>query len=70
MTYYKESKTTDIERGLSYISPVQIQISDLIWVLHLWLIIFSVGVNVSIDSTTLLVTDFMNLKIKSDQSFR
>jgi hypothetical protein len=29
-----------------------------------------VGGNVSIDSETLLVTDFVNLKIKTAQSFR
>jgi hypothetical protein len=39
-------------------------------VLYLWLIILSVGGDVPIDSETLLVTDFMNLKIKSAQSFR
>jgi hypothetical protein len=33
-------------------------------VLHLQLIILSVGGDVPIDSETLLVTDFMNLKIK------
>jgi hypothetical protein len=37
--------------------------------LYLRLIIFSVGGNVLIDSETLLVTDFVNLKIKSAQSF-
>jgi hypothetical protein len=39
-------------------------------VLYLWLIILSVGGNVPVDSEALLVTDFMNLKIKSAQSFR
>jgi hypothetical protein len=39
-------------------------------VLYLWLIILSVGGDVTIDSETLLVTDFVNLKIKSNQSFR
>jgi hypothetical protein len=38
-------------------------------VLYLQLIIFSVGGNVRINSETLCVTDFMNLKIKSAQSF-
>jgi hypothetical protein len=38
--------------------------------LHLQLIILSVVSNVSIDSETLLLTDFVNLKIKSTQSFR
>jgi hypothetical protein len=32
--------------------------------LHLRLIILSVGGNISVDSETLLVTDFVNLKIK------
>jgi hypothetical protein len=39
-------------------------------VLHLRLIILSVGDDVPVDSETLLVTDFVNLKIKSAQSFR
>jgi hypothetical protein len=38
--------------------------------LHLWLIIFLMGGNVSVDSDVLLVTDFVNLKIKLAQSFR
>jgi hypothetical protein len=38
-------------------------------VLHLRLIILSVGDDVFIDSETLLVTDFVNLKIKPTQSF-
>jgi hypothetical protein len=38
-------------------------------VLHLRLIILSVGGDVPVDSETLLVTDFMNLKIKPAQSF-
>jgi hypothetical protein len=38
-------------------------------VLHLRLIILSVGGDVPIDSETLLVTDFVNFKIKSAQSF-
>jgi hypothetical protein len=38
-------------------------------VLYLRLIIFSVGGDVSVDSETLLMTDFVNLKIKSAQSF-
>jgi hypothetical protein len=38
--------------------------------LHLRLIILSVRGDVSIDSETPLVTDFVNLKIKSAQSFR
>ncbi len=37
--------------------------------LHLRLIILSVGGDVPVDSEILLVTDFMNLKIKSTQSF-
>jgi hypothetical protein len=39
-------------------------------VLHLQLIILSVRGDISIDSDALLVTNFVNLKIKSDQSFR
>jgi hypothetical protein len=39
-------------------------------VLYLRLIILLVGYDVSVDSETLLMTDFMNLKIKSAQSFR
>jgi hypothetical protein len=39
-------------------------------VLHLRLIILSVGDDVLIDSDALLVTDFVNLKIKPTQSFR
>jgi hypothetical protein len=39
-------------------------------VLYLWLIILSAGSDVSVDSEVLLVTDFMNLKIKPAQSFR
>jgi hypothetical protein len=42
---------------------------DLTWILYLRLIIFSVGVDVSIDSEALLLTDFVNLKIKLAQSF-
>jgi hypothetical protein len=38
-------------------------------VLHLQLLIFLVGGGVPVDSETLLVTDFMNLKIKPTQSF-
>jgi hypothetical protein len=38
--------------------------------LYLRLIIFIVGDDVFIDSEILLVIDFMNLKIKSAQSFR
>jgi hypothetical protein len=38
-------------------------------VLYLRLIIFSVGGDVPVDSEALLVTDFINLKIKSVQSF-
>jgi hypothetical protein len=37
--------------------------------LYLRLIILSVEDDVSVDSDTLLVTDFMNLKIKPTQSF-
>jgi hypothetical protein len=43
---------------------------DLIWMLYLRLIILSVGGDVPVDSETFLVTDFVNLKIKSAQSFR
>jgi hypothetical protein len=39
-------------------------------VLYLRLIILSVEGDVPVDSETLLVIDFMNLKIKSTQSFR
>jgi hypothetical protein len=39
-------------------------------VLYLQLIILSVRGDVLVDSETLLVTDFVNLKIKSTQSFR
>jgi hypothetical protein len=39
-------------------------------VLPLRLIIFSVVSDIPIDSKTFLVTEFMNLKIKSAQSFR
>jgi hypothetical protein len=38
-------------------------------VLHLRLIILSVGGDVPIDSDAFLVSDFVNLKIKSAQSF-
>jgi hypothetical protein len=38
-------------------------------VLYLRLIILSVGGDISVDSEALLVTDFVNLKIKSAQSF-
>jgi hypothetical protein len=37
--------------------------------LYLRLIILSVGGDVPVDSKTLLMTDFMNLKIKPTQSF-
>jgi hypothetical protein len=43
---------------------------DLKCVLHLWLIIFLIGGNISVDSDVLLITDFVNLKIKLAQSFR
>jgi hypothetical protein len=43
---------------------------DLTWVLYLRLIILSVGEDVPVDSETLLVTDFVNLKIKLAQSFK
>jgi hypothetical protein len=39
-------------------------------VLYLWLIILTVGDDAPVDSKTFLVTDFMNIKIKSAQSFR
>jgi hypothetical protein len=38
--------------------------------LHLRLIILSVGADVPVDSETLLMTDFINLKIKADLVFR
>jgi hypothetical protein len=38
--------------------------------LHLQLIIFSVRGDVPVDSDALLVTDFVNLKIKPAQSFK
>jgi hypothetical protein len=37
--------------------------------LHLLLIILSVGSDVSVDSESLLVIDFINLKIKLTRSF-
>jgi hypothetical protein len=36
---------------------------------YLWLIILSVGGDVPVDRETLLVADFVNLKIKPTQSF-
>jgi hypothetical protein len=48
----------------------RIQILDLTWVLYLRVIILSVGGDIPVDSEMLLVTDFVNLKIKSAQSFR
>jgi hypothetical protein len=39
-------------------------------VLYLWLIILSGEDDISINSETLLMTDFVNLKIKSTQSFK
>jgi hypothetical protein len=39
-------------------------------VLYLRLIILIVGDDVPVDSKTLLMTDFMNLKIKPAQSFK
>jgi hypothetical protein len=38
--------------------------------LYLWVIILSVGGDVSVNSETILVTDSVNLKIKPAQSFR
>jgi hypothetical protein len=38
-------------------------------VTYLWLIILLVVVDVPVDSNVLLVTNFVNLKIKSTQSF-
>jgi hypothetical protein len=38
-------------------------------VLHLRLIILSVGGDISVDSETLLMIDFVNIKIKPTQSF-
>jgi hypothetical protein len=38
--------------------------------LYLWLIILSVGDDVPVNSDVLLMTDFVNLKIKLAQSFR
>jgi hypothetical protein len=52
------------------VGSIQIQILDLTCVLHLRLIILLVGDDVPIDSETLLMTEFMNLKIKSAQSFK
>jgi hypothetical protein len=37
---------------------------NLIWVLYLWLIIFLVRDDVSINNKTFLMTDFINLNIK------
>jgi hypothetical protein len=48
----------------------KVQILDLICVLYLQLIILSVEGDVPVDSKSLLVTDFVNLNIKSAQSFR
>jgi hypothetical protein len=42
---------------------------DLTWVLHLQLIILSVGGDVPVDSEALLVTNFVNLKIIPAESF-
>jgi hypothetical protein len=42
----------------------------LTYVLYLRLIIFLVGDDVSVDSELLLVTNFVNLKIKLTQSFK
>jgi hypothetical protein len=49
---------------------MQVQILNLTCVLHLRLIILSVGCDVPIDGETLLMTDFINLKIKPTQSFK
>jgi hypothetical protein len=38
--------------------------------LYLWLIIFLVGGDVSVNRETFLVTDFVNFKIKLTQSFK
>jgi hypothetical protein len=38
-------------------------------VLYLWLIIFLVRGDILVDSDVFLMTDFVNLKIKSTQSF-
>jgi hypothetical protein len=38
-------------------------------VLYLWLIILSLEDDISVDSETFLMTDFVNLNIKSTQSF-
>jgi hypothetical protein len=38
--------------------------------LYLWLIILSVGGDVPVNNEVLLMTNFMNLKIKLAQSFR
>jgi hypothetical protein len=38
--------------------------------LYLWLIIFSVGGDISVNNETLLMIDFVNLKIKLTRSFR
>jgi hypothetical protein len=42
----------------------------LTWLLYLWLIILVLRGDVLIDNDALLVTDFVNLKIKSAQPFR
>jgi hypothetical protein len=42
---------------------------DLTCMLYLWLIIFLLEDDASINSDTLFTTDFVNLKIKLDQSF-
>jgi hypothetical protein len=44
-------------------SCTQVQIIDLIWVLHIRLIIFLVGGDVPVDSETFLMTDFINFNI-------
>jgi hypothetical protein len=54
---------------MSKTNPHRFKILDLIYVLYLRLIIFSVGGDVPIDSEALLVTDFVNLKINPTQSF-
>jgi hypothetical protein len=46
-----------------------VQILNLTCVLYLRLIILSVGGDVPVDSETLLMIDFVNLKIKLAQSF-
>jgi hypothetical protein len=49
---------------------VELILLDLTWMLYLRLITLLVKGDVPVDSETLLVTDFVNLKIKPAQSFK